>query len=135
MREALLLSLRLRPVTIQELLIFRFLSRVGCDHSALFRSVARLRLLRCALGSHLGLRAAIGMATAETGLLLLIAARPAETPGDMRRKALLVRAFMEADPDGNVGPMLAAGLEADARRLGLLVEDDRVDAVASVRVH
>ena len=135
MREPLLLTMRIRPVTTPELMVFRFLSRVGRDHSALFRSVARLRFLRCSMGSHFGLRAAIGMASAETALLLLIVAHPSGTPGDMRCKALLVRTFIEADPDGSVGPMVAAGLEADARRLGLLVEDDRTDADASAGVH
>lgn len=132
MLETGLLSLRVRPLSMPELVTIRFLSRVGRDHASMFKAAARLRFLQVTLGSSLGWRGMAGLALAEAGLLLVLVDRPAQSAAEIRRKALLVRAYLEADPDGNAGPMLAAGLEADARRLGLLTEvyDGDLDALS-----
>lgn len=134
MRDVTLLSLRIRPLGMAELLMVRFLACVAADVPALFRTVSRVRFLRHALGTSLGFRAERGMAAAEVALLFLLVSRAAGSPEEVRLKTSLVRDTYP-HPDGNVGAMLAAGLEADARRLGLLAAPERIHHAGNALRH
>lgn len=127
MGDVPLLSLRVRPLSLLELMVLRLISRLQSDADALVRSVLRLRFLRSSIGSSFGWRAERGLALAEAAVLLLLAARPAATAEEVRRKGVIIRDFLGEDPHGNADAMLAAAVEADLSRLGLIVSDHACD--------